>query len=135
MWKNVARVVIVVVAPTIAVSNVAFCSACTTTPSLQAPSLALVRVTSCTCQQATAIQHRNYFGRGSSSLGRFMTGSWTTMKRRITMCSGLPLHHESRGSYCGSAERSSLVSSLLRPCPGPRLTSISSFPATKMMEE
>jgi hypothetical protein len=64
MWKNVARVVGVAAAPTIAVSNAAFCSACTATPSLQTPSSASVRATSCTCQQATAIQHRNSFGRG-----------------------------------------------------------------------
>ncbi|CAK9276564.1 unnamed protein product [Sphagnum jensenii] len=64
MWKNLAKVVRVATAPTVAVSNAAFCSACTTTPSLQVPSSALVRATSCTCQQAMAIQHHNSFGRG-----------------------------------------------------------------------
>ncbi len=42
-----SKVVRVATAPTVVVSNAAFCSACTITPSLQVPSSALVYATSC----------------------------------------------------------------------------------------
>jgi hypothetical protein len=68
-------------------------------------------------------------------LGDWWLGVCRQWREGLLCVQDSSLHHESRGSYCGSAERSSLVSSLLRPCPGLRSTSISSFPATKMMEE
>jgi len=45
-----SKVVRVATAPTVVVSNAAFWSACTITPSLQVPSSALVYATSCMCQ-------------------------------------------------------------------------------------
>ncbi len=64
MGKNIARVVKVVVVLIVAMSNAPFYNVYTATPSIETPFSASIRVTSCTCKQAMAIQHHNSFGRG-----------------------------------------------------------------------
>jgi hypothetical protein len=66
---------------------------------------------------------------------RLLGDWWLGVCRRLLCVQDSSLHHGSRVNYCRSAKHFSLVSSLPRPCPGPRWASIGSSPATKMMEE